>query len=152
MKSQSLGPGKLICEEKIMDYGIKRADRRLPSSSPRVCITIVHPWICIKKGSGHKWWGDAYILVFIKGEQISKQHLLTLNTNLEASPHHWCPKPLQFSIVLNRVFIRIKSFKAQLLSFVDVSDGNIKQRGLFSNTPECDTPFQGAGVAGSTVM
>jgi hypothetical protein len=31
-------------------------------------------------------------------------------------------------------------------------DGNIKQRGLFSKTPECDTPFQGAGVAGSTVM
>jgi hypothetical protein len=43
---------------------------------------------------------------------------------------------------LNRVFIRIKT----------LSDGNIKQRGLFSNTPKCDTPFQGAGVAGSTVM
>jgi hypothetical protein len=33
-----------------------------------------------------------------------------------------------------------------------VSDGDIKQHGLFSNTPECDPPFQGAGVAGSTVM
>ncbi len=31
-------------------------------------------------------------------------------------------------------------------------DGDIKQHGLFSNTPECDAPFQGAGVAGSTVM
>jgi hypothetical protein len=29
-----------------------------------------------KRGLGHQWWGDAYILVFIKVEQSSKQHLL----------------------------------------------------------------------------
>ncbi len=33
-----------------------------------------------------------------------------------------------------------------------LSDGGLKQRGLFSNTPECDAPFQAAGVEGSTVM
>jgi len=33
-----------------------------------------------------------------------------------------------------------------------LSDGGLKQNGLCSNTTECDAPFQGAGVAGSTVM
>jgi hypothetical protein len=33
-----------------------------------------------------------------------------------------------------------------------LNDGDIKQHGLFSNTPECDAPFQSAGVAGSTIM
>jgi len=28
----------------------------------------------------------------------------------------------------------------------------MKQHGLFCNTPECDAPFQSAGVAGSTVI
>jgi hypothetical protein len=32
------------------------------------------------------------------------------------------------------------------------SGGDIKQHVLFSNTPECDAPFQSAGVAGSTCL
>ena len=33
-----------------------------------------------------------------------------------------------------------------------LSDGDIKQHGLFSNKTICDAPSQNAGVAGSTVM
>ncbi len=33
-----------------------------------------------------------------------------------------------------------------------LSDGDIEQHGLFSNTPECDAPLQSACVAGSTVI
>jgi hypothetical protein len=50
-------------------------------------------------------------------------------------------------------FIRINSFKAQFcLVLRTLRDVRIKQLGLFSNTPKCDTPFHGAGVAKSTVM
>ncbi len=54
---------------------------------------------------------------------------------------------------MNRMSLRISHFKNAVIKFCgQLSDGGIKQHGLFSNTPECDTPFQGAGVAGSTVM
>ncbi len=43
-------------------------------------------------------------------------------------------------------------YKRSYLVLRTLSDGDIKQHGLFSNTPECVAPFQGAGVAGSTVM
>jgi hypothetical protein len=33
-----------------------------------------------------------------------------------------------------------------------LNDGGPKQHSLFSNSPECDAPFQSAGVEGSTVM
>jgi hypothetical protein len=52
-----------------------------------------------------------------------------------------------------RMFIRIKSFKKRsYLVLRTLSDGDIKQHGLFSNTPECDAPFQGSGVAEPTAM
>ncbi len=54
----------------------------------------------------------------------------------------FCDSSSRNNLVLSRVFIIIESF----------SDGNIKQHGLFSNTPKYDTPFHSAGVAGSTVM
>ncbi len=70
MKSQSMGPGKCICEEKILYYMINRADLRLfSSSSPESAfqVNIMTPLrICIKKGLEHQLWRDAYILVFIK--------------------------------------------------------------------------------------
>jgi hypothetical protein len=61
----------------------------------------------------------------------------------------FCDSSSRNNIILNRLFKRINSFKVHLRTR---SDGNIKQRGLFSNTPKCDGPFQGAGVAGSTFM
>jgi hypothetical protein len=47
------------------------------------------------------------------------------------------------------MFIRIKSFKNAVFILHTLSDADIKQHGLFSNTPDCDAPFQGAGFAGS---
>jgi hypothetical protein len=43
-------------------------------------------------------------------------------------------------------------FKHDCLVLQTLSNGNLKQHGLFNNTPKCDTPFHGAGVSGSTVM
>ncbi len=36
-------------------------------------------------------------------------------------------------------------------AWAPLSDGGLKQHGLFSNTPECDAPFQSAGVEGSVM-
>ncbi len=50
------------------------------------------------------------------------------------------------------MLIRIMLLKKSYLDLRILRDGIKKQHGLFSYTPECDAPFQGAGVAGSTVM
>jgi hypothetical protein len=51
------------------------------------------------------------------------------------------------SVEKNKVILKHDCLVLQALS-----DGNIKQHGLFNNTPKCDTPFHGAGVSGSTLM
>ncbi len=75
-----------------------------------------------------------------------------LPTSDVLSPFNLSTDFLAFSSSVT-VFLRIRSFKAQFcLVLRTLRDVSIKQRGLFSNTPKCDTPFHGAGVAGSTVM
>jgi len=55
-------------------------------------------------------------------------------------------------MLMKNVYKNKVILKRSYLVLRTLSDVDIQQHGLFRNTPECDAPFQGAGVAGSTVM